>query len=181
MLSPGNTTSSLVRSTTKRCDFDQRLKASEQCHSLSFLASWTTEETPFLLQACRPRPNPAMCSSISFHSTSSNAEDTGNNFGPNHQDYNPAGRSDAPQPKGILQVSYIWTLNSDLVLICKTYLCQQRCFITEETDDSFPDCLWLFPIALSTVPLPVQPLLSYHCSFLPMYVCVWPSCMLCVC
>ena len=43
----------------KRCDFDQRLKASEQCHSLSFLASWTTEETPcccrpLQAKACRP-------------------------------------------------------------------------------------------------------------------------------
>ncbi|ROI89226.1 Adhesion G protein-coupled receptor F5 [Anabarilius grahami] len=56
----------------------------------------------------RPRPaglpasayNPAMC-------TSSNTEDTGNNFGLNPQDLYSDGRCDAPQPKGILQVSYI--------------------------------------------------------------------------
>jgi len=30
----------------KRLGFDQRLKAREQCHFLSFLASWTTEENP---------------------------------------------------------------------------------------------------------------------------------------
>jgi len=82
------------------------------------------------------------------------------------KDFSSACRPDAPQQsKGILKVSYIWTLNSDLVLICEPTLLAKVLYYWENWW-SFPDSFLLFPIA----PFPV-PLLVLSLLILPMYVC----------